>query len=1347
MSSLNSLNSPVAALVAGLLLLFTSVAPATPVITEFLASNQTGLVDADGDHPDWIEIHNPDGVAVDLGGYHLTDNAAQLTRWTFPSGVVIQPGGYLVVFASGKDRAVAGSPLHTNFSLDAAGEYLALCAPGGNPVLTEFPPPFAAQTADVSYGTVSTTPGSVPAYFSTPTPGAANNPTTAPAEVVKFSLSSRTFIQPGVLSVALSVNSPTASIRYTTNRSVPTAGSTLYTGSPILVSVNTRILARAFEPGRPDGPLHSETYFRIDSAAAAFTSNLPIVITNSWNTAVNDGVTVPAHFMIFEPKAGVARMTNLPDISTPCSIERRGSSTAGDPKYSLTVELWDESNNDRKFSVLGMPSEADWVMHAPYNYDRTLMHNDLIYRLSNEAGRYAVRTKYVEHFHNTTTTPDGIEGTLPGSADYFGVYSFMEKIKRGSDRVNVENLTTADNAAPAVQGGYIFKADRVDPGDAGLTPLAGQSFGGIGIMGQNPDVLAWVEPKQSSPDPTLVVTTAQSNYLRQYIGDAWVTLNGANFMDPMNGYAKWWDVGAAIDHHILNTATKNADALRLSAYWHKSRFGKLTAGPIWDFDRAQGSTDGRDANPLTWRGDTGDLGTDFFHYPWYKEMFRDPNFWQAWIDRYAELRKGVLSTAHVHAVIDEFVAQVNPGDAANTPAKRNGTRWSGFPTGSYPGEITALKNWWANRLNFMDGQFTRPAVGSLAEGPTTAGSTVTLTSPSSSTPGVKIYYTTDGTDPRPRATVPDTINLVETLVATIVPETNPVRAIVPTATLDASYGTNWRGVDLNGNGSNWDDFNDATWFASAPGAISGVGFDDSLAISYLPYISIRWNSSSTPAPTNPPAVSPNNATSTMRNTNASCYIRLPFTITAAQAPYLAAGYKLRLSARYDDGFFIFLNGALVGQPSTVPAGTVPAWNTGIPNTHDDTTSLSYEVFDLSAEIGRLHVGENMLAVQAVNGGGTPLSSSDLLFQCKLEIFAPPPPYNPAISPSAILYTGPITIQANTQIFVRTVNPVRPSDPPTTGGGGTGTVPNGSSWSAPTQLYYYPGVVAASSANLQISEFLYHPPEPTAAEITAGFDHSNDFEFIRLTNIGAATVDLTGIYFSQGLDFVSAPGYQNLLAPGASVLLVENTAAYQARYGATYPILGQYGGELDDGGEHIVLNAKDNSIIADFTYHDDGDWPKLADGERSLVYLGGNLSTAASWRVSLDPGGSGVGTYEAFKKRYFDGTSIPVLDQGPLADPDRDGIVNLLEFALALDPKKPDAPAFTSPLFTVRRRPAAASNLTYLLQISGDLTAPNAWSDGPAPISITPNPDGTETATYAPAVGENTGFLRLKVTSP
>ncbi len=126
-------------------------AGAAPIISEFMASNSGGLEDADGDHPDWLEIHNPGPGAVDLDGYHLTDNRGRPVKWRLPA-VTLNAGGYLVVFASGKDRADPAAELHTNFSLAAEGEYLALVAPDGVSVLSEYAPAFPKQFSNVSYG-------------------------------------------------------------------------------------------------------------------------------------------------------------------------------------------------------------------------------------------------------------------------------------------------------------------------------------------------------------------------------------------------------------------------------------------------------------------------------------------------------------------------------------------------------------------------------------------------------------------------------------------------------------------------------------------------------------------------------------------------------------------------------------------------------------------------------------------------------------------------------------------------------------------------------------------------------------------------------------------------------------------------------------------------------------------------------------------------------------------------------------------------------------------------------------------------------------------------------------------
>lgn len=143
---------------------------AAPSISEFLASNITGLKDEDGDESDWIEIHNPDATAVDLTGWGLVDVASLEEPWLFPS-VTLAPGARLLVFASGKNRRVPGSNLHTSFSLSAAGEFLALIDPGGVAV-SSFSPQFPPQLPDVSYGSagsiVDLVDGSSPLSYHVP---------------------------------------------------------------------------------------------------------------------------------------------------------------------------------------------------------------------------------------------------------------------------------------------------------------------------------------------------------------------------------------------------------------------------------------------------------------------------------------------------------------------------------------------------------------------------------------------------------------------------------------------------------------------------------------------------------------------------------------------------------------------------------------------------------------------------------------------------------------------------------------------------------------------------------------------------------------------------------------------------------------------------------------------------------------------------------------------------------------------------------------------------------------------------------------------------------------------------
>jgi hypothetical protein len=140
---------------ASLLLFFASNTRADIWISEFCADNTGDLLTADGEEADWIELQNSGPSAVDIGGWHLTDNASARTKWSFPLGTTLASNGFLIVFADGASVAQTNGELHANFSLSKEGEYLGLFLPGGETVVDAYSPGFPAQFEGLSYGRIT----------------------------------------------------------------------------------------------------------------------------------------------------------------------------------------------------------------------------------------------------------------------------------------------------------------------------------------------------------------------------------------------------------------------------------------------------------------------------------------------------------------------------------------------------------------------------------------------------------------------------------------------------------------------------------------------------------------------------------------------------------------------------------------------------------------------------------------------------------------------------------------------------------------------------------------------------------------------------------------------------------------------------------------------------------------------------------------------------------------------------------------------------------------------------------------------------------------------------------------
>lgn len=129
---------------------------ASAIISEFMASNDSTLLDGDGNSSDWIELYNPTDQIIDLSGWHLTDDSTNLNKWPFPTSAqsLLQPGDHLLVFASGQATETYIDPagyLHTDFKLGASGEYLGLTDANEN-IVFDFGSQYPQQITDVSYG-------------------------------------------------------------------------------------------------------------------------------------------------------------------------------------------------------------------------------------------------------------------------------------------------------------------------------------------------------------------------------------------------------------------------------------------------------------------------------------------------------------------------------------------------------------------------------------------------------------------------------------------------------------------------------------------------------------------------------------------------------------------------------------------------------------------------------------------------------------------------------------------------------------------------------------------------------------------------------------------------------------------------------------------------------------------------------------------------------------------------------------------------------------------------------------------------------------------------------------------
>ena len=271
---------------AQIVLTATGLQSDTLIVSEFLAVNGTGLTDEDGDHSDWIEIHNRSGRPVSLAGWSLTDNPDQPQKWTFPD-ITLGGHDYLLVFASGKNRKSVEpeSQLHTNFKLNQAGEFLGLYNIFEQRFVDQVSPRFPEQYRDISYGRYDDDLSY--GYFPNPTAGQSNDQTSVWKNLVaniQFSVERGIHTEP--FSLALSTATAEATIFYTTDGSQPTESNGIPYTEPFIINSTTVLRAAAFKPHHRPSYVETHSYIFLDEVLKqpANPSNTP----PTWGTHIID---------------------------------------------------------------------------------------------------------------------------------------------------------------------------------------------------------------------------------------------------------------------------------------------------------------------------------------------------------------------------------------------------------------------------------------------------------------------------------------------------------------------------------------------------------------------------------------------------------------------------------------------------------------------------------------------------------------------------------------------------------------------------------------------------------------------------------------------------------------------------------------------------------------------------------------------------------------------------------------------------------------------------------------------------------------------------------------------------
>ncbi len=416
-------------------------------------------------------------------------------------------------------------------------------------------------------------------------------------------------------------------------------------------------------------------------------TNLPIVIINTNGIPIAD-TQVLASFKIINNVSGINTPADAPQYSGNIGIDLRGSSVH--PKRSYNVETWISYKLELDTSLLGMPSDNDWVLLSNYT-DRSLMRDLIGFRIFEQMGNYAPRMKPCEVIVNNA---------------YQGIYLFGENIKRDKNRVDIAKLRNIDVSGLELTGGYIFKID------ASNKDFWTSSFSPPFATGNQDIRFHYEYPKDNA------ITNVQKAYIKSFTDSFENELNSTDFQDTLIGWRAHAGHKSFKDYLIFNEVIKSADAYRLATYLYKDKGKKLRAGPPWDLELSLFNTSDCNASKDTGFAYQYNIfcGNNNFLTPfWWSKLMTDTLFNRELKCRYQEFRSDVLNEAKIFQFIDSMSAYINAMGAVD----RNFVQYPifGVPlvnepmplSANHTEEVAKIKSFISRRLQYLDAQW-QPAV-------------------------------------------------------------------------------------------------------------------------------------------------------------------------------------------------------------------------------------------------------------------------------------------------------------------------------------------------------------------------------------------------------------------------------------------------------------------------------------------------------------------------------------------------------------------------------------------------------------------------------------------------------------